>query len=120
MDLLRGNAVGWRISFLIAAGVDLTALITFALFAKGELQEWAKEEEPQQTMQDIVRRLSSMMRRMSSSQRSKTSSVRHQRLQEEDEEKCKKRTSRPTIDEEDEIPQSEQVNKFKQLLTNRF
>ncbi|VDN40417.1 unnamed protein product [Gongylonema pulchrum] len=53
----QGNAVGWRISFLIAAGVDLTALITFALFAKGELQEWAKEEEPQQTMQDIVRRL---------------------------------------------------------------
>lgn len=55
--LIQGTEAGWRISFMIAAAIDLTAMITFLIFAKGELQQWAKEKEPQQSMEDIVRRL---------------------------------------------------------------
>ncbi|CAG9529621.1 unnamed protein product [Cercopithifilaria johnstoni] len=32
-------------------------MITFLILAKGEHQQWAKEKEPQQSMEDIVRRL---------------------------------------------------------------
>lgn len=80
---IKGNEAGWKLSFLIAAGVDITAVITFLLFSKGEIQQWAKEEEPQQSMKDIVRRLSNIVRRMSSRRRSDTS-VKHKRLHEED------------------------------------
>ncbi|OZC09480.1 hypothetical protein X798_03437 [Onchocerca flexuosa] len=83
----QGNEKGWRISFLIAAAIDLTAMFTFLIFAKGELQQWAKEKEPQQSMGDIVRRLSYIVRRMSS-RRQPESKVKHKRLCEENEAKC--------------------------------
>lgn len=79
----KGTARGWRISFLIAMCVDAVGLISFLIFGEGELQDWAKEEEPQQSMQEIVRRISLVMRRMSSA-RSIKSLHKHRRLKEED------------------------------------
>uniref|UniRef100_A0A915BPQ4 Major facilitator superfamily (MFS) profile domain-containing protein n=1 Tax=Parascaris univalens TaxID=6257 RepID=A0A915BPQ4_PARUN len=79
----EGTLIGWRTSFLMAMCVDIIALISFLVFGTGELQEWAKEEEPQQSMKDIVRRLSSVVRRVSSIRHSK-SSMKHSRLKEED------------------------------------
>ncbi|EJW86821.1 hypothetical protein WUBG_02267 [Wuchereria bancrofti] len=96
----QGIEEGWRISFLIAAAIDLTAMIIFILFAKGELQQWAKEKEPQQSMEDIVRRLSYIMRRMSSRRRPE-SGVKHERLCEEDEAKSDWST-RTTVDKENQ------------------
>ncbi|KAK6101483.1 Major Facilitator Superfamily protein [Brugia pahangi] len=96
----QGIEEGWRISFLIAAAIDLTAMIIFILFAKGELQQWAKEKEPQQSMEDIVRRLSYIMRRMSSRRRPE-SGVKHERLCEEDEAKSGWST-RATVDKENQ------------------
>ncbi|VDK58106.1 unnamed protein product [Anisakis simplex] len=78
----QGVIIGWRISFLIAVGIDIIGLVTFLIFGSGELQEWAKEEEPQQSMQEIVRRLSDVVRRVSI-RRSKTSIMKHSRLKEE-------------------------------------
>ncbi|VIO91367.1 Uncharacterized protein BM_BM4991 [Brugia malayi] len=96
----QGIKEGWRISFLIAAAIDLTAMIIFILFAKGELQQWAKEKEPQQSMEDIVRRLSYIMRRMSSRRRPE-SGVKHERLCEENEAKSGWST-RATVDNENQ------------------
>uniref|UniRef100_A0A183V6Z9 MFS domain-containing protein n=1 Tax=Toxocara canis TaxID=6265 RepID=A0A183V6Z9_TOXCA len=79
----EGTAIGWRTSFLMAMCVDIIALISFLIFGTGELQEWAKEEEPQQSMEEIVRRLSNVVRRVSSIRRSKTP-MKHRRLKEED------------------------------------
>ena len=49
--------MGWRMSFLLAVLVDIVGLLIFLIFGTGELQDWAKEEEPQQTMGEIVRSL---------------------------------------------------------------
>ncbi|TKR77280.1 hypothetical protein L596_018281 [Steinernema carpocapsae] len=48
---------GWQQCFLMAMAVDLVGLVTFLLLGSGEIQEWAKEEEPQQSMEEIVQRL---------------------------------------------------------------
>ncbi|VDK78313.1 unnamed protein product [Litomosoides sigmodontis] len=98
----QGTETGWRISFLIAAAIDLAAMITFLIFGKGELQQWAKEKEPQQSMEDIVRRLSYIMRRMSSRRRPE-SSVKHKRLCEEHEAKRNWPTGKTTHKEIQEL-----------------
>ncbi|MCP9259616.1 Vesicular glutamate transporter 1 [Dirofilaria immitis] len=105
----QGIEKGWRISFLIAAAIDLTAMITFLILAKGELQEWAKEKEPQQSMGDIVRRLSYIVRRMSSRRRPE-SSVKHKRLCEENE--VKRDRSTRTITDKD-IQRKIRCNSFR-------
>ncbi|VDD96146.1 unnamed protein product [Enterobius vermicularis] len=81
--LAGGVQLGWRFSFLLAVCVDVLGLLTFLIFGAGEIQEWAKEEEPQQSMEEIVRSLSNVVRRMSSV-RSTRSLVKHRRLKEED------------------------------------
>ncbi|VDN52662.1 unnamed protein product [Dracunculus medinensis] len=52
-----GTDAGWRSAFLIATVVDILAVITFLVFGRGELQEWAKEVEREQSMQEVVRKL---------------------------------------------------------------
>ncbi|KAK0416489.1 hypothetical protein QR680_012519 [Steinernema hermaphroditum] len=73
--LTKDNPEGWQACFLVAMCVDLFGFAFFAIFASGEVQDWAKEKEPEQTMDEIVHRFSSVVRRMSSSIRKKTSRV---------------------------------------------
>ncbi|MFH4977021.1 hypothetical protein AB6A40_003730 [Gnathostoma spinigerum] len=64
--LTADGPAGWRTCFLLAMCIDLVGLITFVVFGSGELQDWAKEVEPQQSTEEIVRRLSSAIKRVSS------------------------------------------------------
>uniref|UniRef100_A0A1I8AR58 MFS domain-containing protein n=1 Tax=Steinernema glaseri TaxID=37863 RepID=A0A1I8AR58_9BILA len=64
--LTKDNPEGWQACFLVAMCVDLFGFAFFAIFASGEEQEWAREQEPQQSLDDIVHRFSSAVRRMSS------------------------------------------------------
>uniref|UniRef100_A0A0N5AIW1 MFS domain-containing protein n=1 Tax=Syphacia muris TaxID=451379 RepID=A0A0N5AIW1_9BILA len=79
----QGVKMGWRLSFLLAVCVDIVGLLVFLIFGAGEIQEWAKEEEPQQSMEEIVRSLSNVVRRMSSI-RSTRSFMKHRTLKEDD------------------------------------
>uniref|UniRef100_A0AC35U9U1 MFS domain-containing protein n=1 Tax=Rhabditophanes sp. KR3021 TaxID=114890 RepID=A0AC35U9U1_9BILA len=63
--LTKNNPAGWRELFLIAVGVDLFGFLFFNIFSSGELQEWAKEEEPTQSYGEIIRKVSTAVRRMS-------------------------------------------------------
>ncbi|KAK0416444.1 hypothetical protein QR680_012488 [Steinernema hermaphroditum] len=74
--IIKDNPTGWQMCFLMAMGVDLVGLLVFLLLGSGEIQEWAKEEEPQQSMEEIVQKLSSAVRRMSSRMSSRASSLR--------------------------------------------
>ncbi|TKR77328.1 hypothetical protein L596_018323 [Steinernema carpocapsae] len=65
--LTKDNPEGWQACFLVAMGVDLFGFAFFAIFSDGEIQEWAKEKEPEQTIDEIVHRFSTVVRRMSSS-----------------------------------------------------
>ncbi|ETN78391.1 transporter, major facilitator family protein [Necator americanus] len=66
---IRGNPSGWKYCFLLAMCVDLFGIIFFLLFAQGEVQEWAREPEPEETLGEFVRRISTMVRNMSSRRR---------------------------------------------------
>ncbi|CAI4230656.1 unnamed protein product [Auanema sp. JU1783] len=61
-NLTADNPGGWKYCFLLAVGVDLFGLIFYLIFAKGDVQEWAREAEPEETMGEFVRRISTMVR----------------------------------------------------------
>ncbi|KJH48118.1 transporter, major facilitator family protein [Dictyocaulus viviparus] len=71
--LTLNNPAGWKYCFLLAMAVDVFGLIFFLLFAKGEVQEWAREPEPQETLGEFVRRISTIVRNMSSRRRKSNS-----------------------------------------------
>ncbi|CAJ0579150.1 unnamed protein product, partial [Mesorhabditis spiculigera] len=63
--LTLNNPAGWKYCFLLACVVDIFGIIFFLLFAEGEVQDWAKEQEPEISTQEIVRRISTIVRQMS-------------------------------------------------------
>ncbi|KAJ1364577.1 putative vesicular glutamate transporter vglu-3 [Parelaphostrongylus tenuis] len=67
--LTLNNPGGWKYCFLLAVTVDVIGVLFFLLFAEGEVQEWALEPEPQETLGEFVRRISTMVRNMSSRRR---------------------------------------------------
>lgn len=71
-NLTADNPAGWKWCFLLAMAVDLFGIIFYLLFAKGEVQEWAREPEPEETLGDFVRRISTMVRNMSTRRSSAT------------------------------------------------
>uniref|UniRef100_A0A1I7X3F2 MFS domain-containing protein n=1 Tax=Heterorhabditis bacteriophora TaxID=37862 RepID=A0A1I7X3F2_HETBA len=52
-NLTAENPGGWKYCFLLAMGVDIFGIIFYILFAKGEVQEWAQEPEPEETLGDF-------------------------------------------------------------------
>ncbi|KAK6015403.1 hypothetical protein OSTOST_19172 [Ostertagia ostertagi] len=68
--LTVNNPAGWKYCFLLAMSVDIFGIIFFLLFAKGEIQDWAREPEPEETLGEFVRRISTLVRNMSSKRRS--------------------------------------------------
>ncbi|KAK6051981.1 hypothetical protein COOONC_10515 [Cooperia oncophora] len=48
--LTVNNPAGWKYCFLLAMSVDIFGIIFFLLFAKGEVQDWAREPEPEETL----------------------------------------------------------------------
>ncbi|CAJ0941046.1 unnamed protein product, partial [Mesorhabditis belari] len=64
-NLTHDNPAGWKWVFLLAMVVDLIGIAFFLIFAKGEVQDWAKEQEPEITTKEIVHRISTIVRRMS-------------------------------------------------------
>uniref|UniRef100_A0A0K0F7P0 Vesicular glutamate transporter (inferred by orthology to a D. melanogaster protein) n=1 Tax=Strongyloides venezuelensis TaxID=75913 RepID=A0A0K0F7P0_STRVS len=79
--LTAHDPAGWKECFLVAMGIDLFAAVTFLIFGSGELQDWAKEEEPTQTMSEIIRRVSTAVRRMSTVSRKGTPGGRRMGIQ---------------------------------------
>ncbi|KAE9415051.1 hypothetical protein Angca_009018, partial [Angiostrongylus cantonensis] len=55
--LTLNNPEGWMYCFLLAMTVDIFGTLFFLLFAEGEVQEWAREPEPQETLGEFVRRI---------------------------------------------------------------
>ncbi|XGW14763.1 hypothetical protein V3C99_000774 [Haemonchus contortus] len=69
-NLTVNNPAGWKYCFLLAMSVDIFGIFFFLLFAKGEVQDWAREPEPEETLGEFVRRISTLVRNMSGKRRS--------------------------------------------------
>ncbi|EYC19031.1 hypothetical protein Y032_0025g1127 [Ancylostoma ceylanicum] len=67
--LTANNPSGWKYCFLLAMSIDVFGIIFFLIFGQGEVQEWAREPEPEETLGEFVRRISTMVRNMSSRRR---------------------------------------------------
>ncbi|RCN51264.1 transporter, major facilitator family protein [Ancylostoma caninum] len=67
--LTANNPSGWKYCFLLAMSIDVFGIIFFLIFGEGEVQEWAREPEPEETLGEFVRRISTMVRNMSSRRR---------------------------------------------------
>lgn len=85
--LTVNNPGGWKYCFLLAMSVDIFGTVFFLLFAEGEIQEWAREAEPEETLGEFVRRISTIVRNMSSRRRSTGSregtQIDYERMKEE-------------------------------------
>ena len=51
-ESFQGTAGEWRNAFFLAAGLSFFGNIIFVIFAKGEVQPWAKREEQDEDMSE--------------------------------------------------------------------
>ncbi|CAB3402112.1 unnamed protein product [Caenorhabditis bovis] len=79
--LTINNPDGWKWVFILATSVDAFGIIFYLLFAKGEVLEWAREPEKEETFNEFVRRMSTIVRRLS--RRTRASEDSYSRMEDE-------------------------------------